>query len=231
MPTTKTSAAARKAQLATNLSTVALTAMREGQSLQAAIEAVRATIGKTQPSKELFDETRHVYQSGRMAFALYAGSNLSDLECIAKARVARDSAGADGKGNLKAGQRRRTKAEQAAYDASRQAWARLIRAAKIVTREPRGGKKPGKQTAPPKGPKRAAEPKTVTMPAAEAAKYVPPIGSDPDKAAAFVRQQAAMLLAYVEAANQRAMKASGNTLPIAICTAVADFKVAIDKAK
>lgn len=234
--TRKVAASARKAQAATAQRNVELAAMKGSEGQRGEIAAVQAAIGKVRPDSDkpadklLFVTTRHSFQTGRMGDTLFALSNLPIDERLAKARQARDAADASGKGKLATGQRRRTKAEQAAYDASRQAWSRLLRAAGLVTSDKRGGANNAKPKASPvKG--KTVEPKRIEISAADAAKYVPPKSADPDKAAAFVRQQAAMLLAYVEASNQRAMKASSNTLPLGICTAVAEFKAAIDKIK
>lgn len=233
---------ARKAQQAADQQNVTFAAMREGASQSEAIDMVKRALGKARPDsdkpadKALFETTRHAYQTGRMAFALFAGSNIPDVEKLAKAKVARDSADCEGKGKLKTGQRRRTKAEQAAYNSAKVAWSRLLNAAGLVTQDKRGGATNAKGTRPDRPASAKAQAKadgkeSVSISAADAAKYVPPKVADVGKASAFVRQQASMLLAFVESANQRAMKVSNETLPVAMCSAVADFKAAIDAIK
>ena len=219
--------AARAAQAA-----VELTAMRGNASQRVVVETVKSALGKVRPDsdkpadKALFALTRHSFQSGHMADVLYSGSNLPDAEKVAKARLARDAADADGKGNLKAGQtRRRSKVEQAAYNSAKTAWSRILRAAGLVTSEKRGG------NVTPKGKVKAAPAKGAQASAADVAKYMPPKSADKETATAYVRQQLKMLSTFIEAANQRAMKASGETLPVAICSAVQDCCAAVAAVK
>ena len=228
----KTTVSARAIAAAAAQATVEVAAMRGSESRRAVIGAVKAALGKVLPSsdkpadKALFALTRHSFQSGHMADVLFAGSNLPASEQLAKARQARDAADGEGKGNLKKGQtRRRTKAEQAAYNSSKTAWSRLLSDAGLKTSEKRGGNVTPKK-APLKTPVKGAP-----ASAADLAKYMPPKSADKETAVAYVRQQMKLLSTFIEAANQRAMKVSGETLPIAICSAVADCAKAIDAVK
>lgn len=230
----KATVSARAIAAQTAQDNVELAAMRGSEARGVEVEAVKAALGKVNPKSDkpadklLFALTRHSFQSGHMADVLFRGGNLPVAERLAKARVARDSADADGKGNLKAGQtRRRTKVEQAAYNAAKVAWGRLLSAAGLKTSEKRGGNttpkvKAADKTAPVKG---------AAASAADVAKYMPPKSADRETATAFVRQQLKMLSTFIEAANQRAMKASGETLPVALCSAVADCCAAVAAVK
>jgi hypothetical protein len=231
----KVTAAVRAANAKAAQTAVEFAAMKGSESRRLVIDAVKAALGKVLPNsdkpadKALFALTRHSFQSGHMADVLFAGSNLPASEQLAKARLARDAADGEGKGNLKKGQtRRRTKPEQAAYNSAKTAWSRLLSDAGLKTSEKRGG-----NVAPKKGatPAKGAPVKGATVSAAEAAKYMPPKSADKETAVAYVRQQMKLLSTFIEAANQRAMKASSETLPIAICSAVEDCRKAIDAVK
>lgn len=232
---TKVTASARAIAASQAQSNVEMAALRGSEARGAEVEAVKSALGKVRPDSDkpadklLFALTRHSFQSGHMADVLFRTSNLPTPERLAKARLARDAADADGKGNLKAGQtRRRTKVEQAAYNSAKTAWGRLLSAAGLKTSEKRGGnvtpKAPAKGTAP--TPAKGAQ-----ASAADLAKYMPPKSADKETATAYVRQQLKMLSTFIEAANQRAMKASGETLPIAICSAVSDCCKAVAAVK
>ena len=228
----KTSAAGRKAALAATLASVGTAALREGESVTNAVNAVRNALGSIRPDsdkpadKVRFAEVRHTYQSGRMAFSLFATANIPDAEKVAKARLARDAADADGKGNLKAGQtRRRTKVEQAAYNSAKTAWGRLLSAAGLKTSEKRGG------NVTPKKPDAKPIEKGATVPAAVAAQYMPPKSANKETATAYVRQQLKLLSTFIEAANDRLMKTSTETLPVEMCSAVHDCLTRVNAVK
>lgn len=236
----KVRTSARKAALASTLANVGVAAMREGESFANVIAATRNALGSIRPDskdpadKARFAEVRHTYQTGRMAFTLFARSNLPDAERLAKARLARDAADGEGKGILKAGQtRRRTKAEQAAYDAAKTAWSRLLRAAGLVTIENRGGNVTPKanKTGDKTGDKGKTPVKGAQASAADLAKYMPPKSADKETAVAYVRQQIKLIATFIAASNQRLMKTSDETFPIAISGPITDCLKAIEAIK
>lgn len=224
---------ANVAARATAQANVELAALKGSEARGVEVEMVKAALGKVRPDsdkpadKALFALTRHSFQSGHMADVLFRGNNqLTTNERLAKARLARDSADAEGKGNLKTGQtRRRTKAEQAAYNSAKVAWSRLLRSAGLVTSEKRGG------NVTPKAKVEAAPVKGATVPAAVAAKYMPPKSANKETATAYVRQQMKLLSTFIEAANDRLMKTSTETLPVEMCSAVHDCLTRINAVK
>ena len=232
----KVTASARATARKVNLANLGAASFNVRKSEGVAVAALKVTLGNVRPPAKgeklspvalaTFNEARHTFQTGYMAYLLFADSNQPIEALLIKARLARDSADADGKGNLKVNQtRRRTKVEQAAYAGAKVAWSRILKVAGLVTVEKRGGKAPT-----PKAPDKAPE-KGATVPAAVAAKYMPPKSADKETATAYVRQQLKMLSTFIEAANQRAMKATGETLPVAICSAVEDCCKAVAAVK
>jgi hypothetical protein len=184
--TNKTASVAIKAA-ASNLALVAPAAFKEGVARSVVIETVRAAIGNSRSEKR-FAEVRARFIIGRMAARIQ--SNAADTLRIAAAEVAFNSAGATGTAKLAKGKRRRTTEEQAAYDAARVAWSGILKDGGIKSLDKRGGGSASHKN------KRGATGKRTKKPGNDNAKPVAPNLIEPSKIAAFLDQQAAMLLAF-----------------------------------
>jgi hypothetical protein len=202
------------AATAATLASVAVAAFNEGLSRGQVIEAVRVAIGNSRSEKR-FADVRARYIIGRMAARI--NSNAEPKLRIAGAEVAFNSVGAT-TAKVAKGKRRRSPEEQAAYDAARVAWSSILKDAGIKSRDKRGGgsdKHKNKRGATHKVTKKAK--------GANDNRQVAPKLSDANKIAAFLQQQAAMLLAF----NNKNAK----HMTLEQRNAIADFHAAIMPAK
>lgn len=169
-----------------NLALVATCAFREGESRARVVEAVKVAIGNSRSEKH-FALVRARYIIGRMAARI--ASNASETVRLAGAEVAFNSAGANGTGKLAKGKRRRTPEEEAAYAAARVAWGSVLKDAGIKSLDKRGGGSASH-------PKKRGTKKPATKKTGNDNRQVAPTLMQPEKIAAFLTQQAAMLLSF-----------------------------------
>lgn len=128
-----------------------------------------------------------------------------------KALVALNSKGATGTSPLKAGERRRTEREEAAYNAARQGWHALLKRVGVPTAEKRGGARQAKSETKGEGEGEGegeAPVETTETPVEK----VTPRAKEPKDVTRFLRQQSAMLLAYVNKNGDRASIAHRNAV-------------------
>jgi hypothetical protein len=149
-------------------------------------KAVIALVQKTGAT----DEARREFIVGHMAHSLNGKAVTPSTTMLAKAGEVLDMAGHASKSKLKKGQGRRNATQEKAYGAARKAWHLIVKEAGVAPADNRGGAnnkgktKTGTNEAAPKAP-------PVATPEAM------PKASDRETAMAFLNQQAAMLLAYV----------------------------------
>lgn len=176
----KPTAAQRNANRNAMLLNVTNTAARVAIASGAAIAAVQAAgIDKDQQAT-----TRTAFMIGALAGILNPTAEKLTEDMLATAKAVLAAAGKDAKA-LKAGQSRRTEAQERAYGLARYHWSRILKLADVQSQEARGGaRKP-----------RAAKAKPdVSKP--DVSKPALPIATGKADVADFYRSQAALLLAY-----------------------------------
>ena len=185
-------------------SEVALAGWNMASSKASAIEAVRKAGGPEQK------RIRSEFMVGYVAFRLAPKGSAITAELLTAAVAALNACNIDAK-TVPAGKVRRTQTQERAYAAARTAWKSLLQVADVATAETKGG---ATRTAP-------VRPVTPEPAAVVAAKAAVPDATKPAEAYAYLTQQGATMLAYVNK-NKRACTSGMRAAVVAFVKAMSE---------
>ena len=232
----KAAAALKASQRKAALANFAKAARQEGRALNTLADMVKGLIakawittadGKNVPTDDA-KEVRAVYLAAHLAGRLPSLHNLTDAAALKTAAAIVKKPGS--KAVKTKADARQTPEEETILAAGRKSWERLLKAAGL---EPVTARAKSAKRKPKAGQGAAAKPddKSATIPLAKAAPYMPPKVQDREQVTAWVREHIALIRATIEQANQKLMAKSGETLPVAMCSAIEDCKRALDAIK
>lgn len=208
---------------AANLTACSEAALVAGKATADVAKAVAKALGRN-PDMAMFTQVRGATIAGYLA---------ATLSCtIEKATAIMASVGHGAKTKAKAGQGRRTKAQETAYASARKMWSRMIDGAGITSPEARGGDNGGGKASAKAKAKRQANAGTGKAKVVPAEEIGGSASDEMDRATAlaYFQQTAATMFNKVEKVNQHLMAVEDKTLPIEVCSLIADFRDALNKA-